>query len=95
MQQLKDLKAVCKVWQYKQHDTAPVQIIDDSGVFYVNVRDYSSDDWIALKAQRGSEGARQFTTLQAAYNAVREGMDWQGVIELRVIVDIIDAIKKE
>lgn len=82
LKQLKDLKAECRLWRVMPHDTAPVQIVDDT-VFYVLVRDADTpSEWITLKGQRANE-ARAFTTLQAAYNSVRDGMDWQGTIELR------------
>lgn len=82
LKQIFELNTICKTWQYKPFDSAPVQILDIGGLFFVKVRDCESNEWLELKAKRGTDGARAHPTLQAAYDVVRGGIKWEGVIEL-------------
>ena len=78
---LKEFKYIVAVYNYKRHSSTPVQIIDDGGNVYICVFDYVTNEPVRLKSQRG-DGERLFSTLSAAYNAIRTDLDWQGQIAL-------------
>ena len=40
LKQLHELKHIVAVWNFKPHESAPVQIIEDDGKFYISVFDY-------------------------------------------------------
>ena len=84
LKQLHELKHIVAVWNFKPHESAPVQIIEDDGKFYISVFDYVTNEPISLKAQRG-DSERGFASLGTAYKAIRTGrtgLDWQGKISL-------------
>lgn len=81
LKQLHELKHIVAVWNFKPHESAPVQIIEDDGKFYISVFDYVTGKPISLKRQRGY-GERPFASLNTAYKAIRTDLDWQGKISL-------------
>ena len=93
LKQLHELKHIAAVWNSKPHQSAPVQIIEDDGKFYISVFDYVTNEPISLKRQRG-EGERPFASLGTAYKAIRTGLDWQGKIELLLFNDGTDNTTK-
>ena len=49
LKQLHELKHIVAVWNFKPHESAPVQIIEDDGKFYISVFDYVTGKPISLK----------------------------------------------
>ena len=81
LKQLHELKHIVAVWNFKPHESAPVQIIEDDGKFYISDFDDVTGKLMSWKRQRGY-GERPFASLNTAYKAIRTDLDWQGKISL-------------